>query len=328
MARPPVFPYDDRTGGVAEPPAGYAWADISYVIGGFGWKALFVDQAGYVITGGEGEQTQWNYGNETADLPAGWANYHSAQGKPGEQVPTDCAACHSTGYQIAGHQGDKKGIVGTWAFEGVQCEACHGPGSLHAADPQGYLMQLDRSNQACAECHSRENPAHIETVDGFATQYTQYDQLYNSKHFAIQCITCHDPHASSLFADEQVNPDAGIRQVCESCHWAQTYQNSERHTALQCTDCHMPPSGLSAQGQLDIFVGDLSAHLFSINPDPNAPQFNEDGTLSMPYLTLPYACGHCHNNEIATLKPIELLAGRANGYHTPQTATPEPTATP
>ncbi len=42
--QPPVFPYDAITGGVLEPPSGLPWEDISYAIGGFKWKALFIDR--------------------------------------------------------------------------------------------------------------------------------------------------------------------------------------------------------------------------------------------------------------------------------------------
>ncbi len=317
--QPPTFPYDNLTGGVTEPPEGYTWDDISYVIGGFGWKARFIDLDGYIITGDEEATTQWNFKNDAAGLPAGWVAYHA-----GEQKPYDCGACHTTGYRPDGHQDDMPGIIGTWALPGIQCEACHGPGNLHASDPYGYLMVVDRSNQLCGQCHVRGDPAQIDAAGGFIKHHEQYEELYNSKHFALQCIACHDPHASAIYADPDINPTAGIRQTCESCHWQQTYQNSERHTALACTDCHMPPSAKSAQGDLQIFTGDISSHLFSINPDPDAPQFNQDGTRAMPYLTLPYACGQCHNGEKATVKDPALLAERASGYHTP----PEPTPTP
>ncbi|MCP4285910.1 MAG: hypothetical protein GY792_15885, partial [Gammaproteobacteria bacterium] len=130
-SEPPAFPYDDVTGGVTEPPAGYTWDDVSYVIGGYGWKARFIDQNGYIITGDEDATTQWNYINEDAELDAGWVPYHA-----GEEKPYNCGTCHTTGYQPEGHQDDMEGIIGTWVFPGVQCEECHGPGNLHSADPE------------------------------------------------------------------------------------------------------------------------------------------------------------------------------------------------
>lgn len=320
----PVFPYDEITGGVPNPPEGYAWEDISYVIGGFGWKARFIDQNGYIVTGDENAATQYNLPNDELDTPGEWVPYH-----PGEQLPYDCGECHTTGYRPQGHQDNMEGIVGTWALPGIQCEACHGPGSLHAGDPYGVSMKLDRTSQLCGECHVRGNPAIIDAADGFAKHHEQYEDLYNSKHFALSCVTCHDPHSSALYADEAVNPNAGIMQACDTCHWQGHIQNNPRHGSLNCIDCHMPPMAKSAVGNLEIFTADVSAHQFSINPDPDAPQFSDDGTQVMPYITLTYACKHCHNEVGPALeKTDEELAAIANGYHDPPTPTPEPTEEP
>ncbi len=327
--QPPAFPYDAITGGVNEPPQGYTWDDISYVIGGFGWKARFIDQDGYIITGGNDDATQYNFANDEVGNPAEWVAYHA-----GEEKPYDCGSCHTTGFSPQGHQDDKEGIIGTWAFPGVQCEECHGPGSRHAENPQGVRMVLDRSSQLCGECHVRGNPAQIDASDGFEQHHEQYEDLYNSKHFAISCVTCHNPHASTLYEDVNLNPDQGIKQVCEACHWYQDeYQKVKIHSGVgvDCIDCHMPPMAKSAQGNLDLFTGDIRSHQFSINPNPEAPQFNEDGTLVMPYLTLQYACQHCHNDEFASVKDMETLGEKAEGYHdapTPTPLPPPPTATP
>lgn len=320
----PVFPYDDVTGGVPEPPEGYTWDDVSYVIGGFGWQARFVDQNGYIITGDEDAATQYNFANEEVGTEAGWVSYHA-----GEEKPYDCGACHTTGYTPDGHQDGLEGIVGSWEFPGVQCEACHGPGSRHAQDPAGVAMVIDRDSQACRECHSRSDEATVEAADGFVQHYQQFDELYNSKKFALSCVTCHDPHASVVYADEQLNPDQGIRQRCETCHWQNEFQNNSLHLGLsvECIDCHMPPMGKSAVADPDTYTGDIRSHQFAINTDPEAPQFSEDGSQAMPYISLTYACLQCHNGQKATEKDAETLQNMASGYHTPPqpTPTPEPT---
>lgn len=317
-SQPPSFPYDSETGGVVSPPSGYSWSDISYVIGGFGWKARFLDNNGYIITGDEDAVTQYNFANSEVGNPAGWVAYHA-----GEERPYDCGECHTTGYTPQGHQDDLDGIIGSWAFPGIQCEACHGPGSRHIEDPQGVQMVLDRSSQACGACHVRGNPAQIDASGGFERHHEQYEDLYNSKHFAISCVTCHDPHASAMYADPDVNPTKGISQVCETCHWRQdAYQKTRMHMELACTDCHMPPMAMSAQANLDIFTGDVHSHQFAINPDGDAPQFNEDGTLVMPYLTLQYACQHCHNDLEAERQDMAKLSSMAAGYHDPPAAGP------
>lgn len=45
----PSFPFSE----IKNPPEGSTWNDVLYVIGGYGWKALFVDKQGYIITGNQ-----------------------------------------------------------------------------------------------------------------------------------------------------------------------------------------------------------------------------------------------------------------------------------
>ncbi len=321
---PPQFPFDELTNGVPNPPEGYSWNDISYVIGGFGWKVRFLKDDGYLIAGEADAPTQYNFANEEVGKTAEWVAGHIA-----EEEIFDCARCHTTGYAPQGHQDNREGIQGTWAYEGIQCEACHGPGSRHSADPMGVFMPVDRASQMCGDCHSRENPAIIDALNGFEEQYVHYDGLFNSKHFALSCVTCHDPHASTLYGDEAINPNNGILQQCESCHWQNdAVQNNRKHLGVKCVDCHMPPMGQSAWGDLENFTGDLHSHQFSINSEPDAPQFTADGTQVMPYITLTYACQHCHNGGFASVKEMPELTAVAQGYHTPPTPTPEPSPTP
>lgn len=320
----PAQPYDAVTGGIPQPPDGYSWDDVSYLIAGYGWKALFVDQDGYVITGAdESAATQYNFANDDVGTPAEWVSYHA-----GESIQMTCGTCHTTGYAPQGHQDNREGIVGTWAFPGVQCEVCHGPGSLHAADPQGIQMSIVRDSQLCGDCHVRDNPATMDAADGFELHNIQYEDLYNSKHFALSCVTCHNPHASATYADETTNPNQGIQQTCTTCHWQNVTQKNRRHLGVDCIDCHMPPMAKSAAADLSLFTGDIRSHQFSINPDPNAPQFSEDGRFVMPYLTLAYACQQCHNGEIGSRQEPEALSAMARGYHDLPTPTPSPSPEP
>ena len=63
---PPAEPFTK----LGEPPQGYAWTDILYVVGGYNWKALFVNKEGYVITDEPGKTgnpdylNQWNFDNK------------------------------------------------------------------------------------------------------------------------------------------------------------------------------------------------------------------------------------------------------------------------
>lgn len=64
----------------------------------------------------------------------------------------DCVGCHSTGYLHPGGYGTPDAPPLT----GVQCEACHGPGSSHVAagGRGGVYGELPASQAACVACHT------------------------------------------------------------------------------------------------------------------------------------------------------------------------------
>jgi hypothetical protein len=69
-----------------------------------------------------------------------------------KQFDRSCVGCHVTGYEQPG--GSTLGH--TEGLENVQCEQCHGPGSLHVADPTS-AMQLGNTEQTCTGCHNEEH---------------------------------------------------------------------------------------------------------------------------------------------------------------------------
>ena len=132
----PVYPA--FVPGVPDTPAGSSWNDIAYVIGGYGWAANFALRDNGTLVTGSG--AQYNPANSMLKTPAEFAAYESATTTPGQFT---CGACHATGYSSEGSQDNRTGIAGTWFEDGVGCEACHGPGSLHAYDPYGAKPSLD-----------------------------------------------------------------------------------------------------------------------------------------------------------------------------------------
>ena len=71
----------------------------------------------------------------------------------------DCVSCHVTGYDRPG------GATVTHVEEltNVQCESCHGPGSLHAAKPEKVAVPVPKpSADVCLSCH---HPPHVHTFD-------------------------------------------------------------------------------------------------------------------------------------------------------------------
>jgi hypothetical protein len=316
--QPPDYPFSQLPG----PPEGYSWEEISYVIGGYNWKARFMDQDGYIITGAdENATTQYNLFNDLLDSGDRWVGYHAGEAN----LPYDCGSCHTTGYSPQGNQDGRPGIVGTWAFPGVQCEACHGPGSLHASHPQSFWMEVDRDSEACGECHFRNAAEVVDARDGFIQHHEQYEELFQSKHAALDCVLCHDPHTGVVQLRE-AELENTTRTRCENCHFKQAETFKLEVHPTTCTTCHMPRIVKNAEGDPARFIGDIRTHMMAIDPN-QIEQFTADGTAALSQIGLNFACRQCHleGNFAPPLTDEELIAA-ANGMHTP--ATPEPTAAP
>ena len=264
------------------------WDDVSYVIGGFWWKTRFVGADGYIITAGG--QNQYNFETEE------WVDYH----KDEQNKEYDCGECHTTGYSTEGHQDGLVGVVGTWAFPGVQCEACHGKGSLHVQSPKDYSMTIDRSSTMCGKCHVRDNAYKIDADGGWIKHHEQFEEILATKKYNMPCVDCHDPHVG-LHASNPERANA-IKTKCETCHFEEfaSFANSEiPHSTVDtvqvdCIECHMPYAAKSAVGDAATHKADIRSHLFRINTDPKAEMFSSDGKSANGYLTVEYTCIHCH----------------------------------
>lgn len=317
----PTRPMDDITGGMPGPPPGLTWEDIAYVIGGFAWKTRYIRTDGFIATGGEGGMTQWNLANALAGKGGTWVPYH-----PGEREAYTCGGCHSTGWvpcpvgdRTCAHQDGLPGMAGSFAEAGVQCEACHGPASLHADHPDVVDATIDRSAELCGKCHVRDTAEAVSASGGFIRHRQQYEELILGAKHSMVCVDCHDPHRSVKLAGDAAGPTRGIRVGCVDCHTAyDANQKSEKMArAVACIDCHMPRIGKSAWGDAERFAGDLRTHFFRIEVDPAQAQFTEDGTYANPFVTTDWACRSCHRNGgEARALTTEEVGATAAGYHT------------
>jgi predicted CXXCH cytochrome family protein len=128
-----------------------------------------------------------------------------------EGRPTSCLSCHTTGFDPA---------TGLWEAEGILCSACHGPyPEKHPKDP----MPTDRSARFCGTCHMETH---------FEWQVSKHRQV------ELACVGCHDPHGTTLLAE---NASA----LCANCHRERA--SNFAHSAhaeqdLDCADCHLGPT--------------------------------------------------------------------------------------
>jgi hypothetical protein len=79
-----------------------------------------------------------------------------------KQFDLSCVSCHVTGFREPG--GSE--VVENEGLTAVQCEVCHGPGSVHADDPTIDNIVTQITEDVCLGCH---NPEHSDTF-----QYEAY----------------------------------------------------------------------------------------------------------------------------------------------------------
>jgi DNA-directed RNA polymerase subunit M/transcription elongation factor TFIIS len=188
-------------------------------------------------------------------------------------------------------------------------------------NPYGFAMKIERDAALCGDCHSRGDVEQVDASDGFIQHHEQYEELFQSKHLVLDCVTCHNPH--TLVVQQRQNDPPTTRTACENCHFKEKqYQAVSKHPGFKvsCIDCHMPRVTMSAEGNADIFTGDIRTHVMAIDPF-QIGQFNEDGTVALSQISLDFACRHCHNpNGFANPKTDEELINAASGYHSVTTS--------
>lgn len=91
------------------------------------------------------------------------AHAYATLEKDFKEMNLDCVSCHVTGYDRPG------GSTVTFndKLRDVQCEVCHGPGSLHQKDPnkKGLIIVKPEPQTCVSECH---HPPHVEGFDPVA----------------------------------------------------------------------------------------------------------------------------------------------------------------
>ena len=332
----PEFPEAGTRAGVPNPPEGFAWTDISYVIGGYIRKARYVDLDGFtLVTGVTGVDTQWNLSFPPNGTEPGFVAYEADRETP-KPYNFDCFVCHTTGpfpfdASFPQFQENRLGMEGTWEEAGVQCEACHGPGSNHIGQPSARDLFVDTSAAACGTCHDRpfdNGGTVIAAGGGFVRHHEQYAELWASGvHAAFECVTCHDPHVSTNY-----DRDHAIRRECTDCHVDQdmaihegkTFVRGDYVEALSCESCHMPFATKSASAADESVVGEIGrmgdtrTHIFRINPEAEdfTAMFTEDlsevvtDAQGRAAVTVDFVCIRCHNG-IGNAFPLTIVSAGA-----------------
>ena len=148
---------------------------------------------------------------------------------------SNCASCHST--NLEKNFDTLSGSYSTTFIDiDVNCESCHGPGSLHVEIAEKRRFFWDRNHglglttnlkaagniaqiESCAPCHSRRTQ--IKTGD---LQGRRFDEMFSCQ----------------LLSDRVYHDDGQIRD--EDYVYGSFVQSKMFHRGIKCSDCHDPHS--------------------------------------------------------------------------------------
>jgi DmsE family decaheme c-type cytochrome len=158
-----------------------------------------------------------------------------------------CAECHDTENTLFGHtqHANVFRLNPRNDVEKTVCEACHGPGSKHAALTKdktliiGFSREwgtpVETQNGQCLNCHSGGQRMHWP------------GSIHATNKLA--CSDCHNPMAR--FSANGLMKKASITETCQTCHQQQRAEFRKKshmpvpEGKMTCEDCHNPHGSTS-----------------------------------------------------------------------------------
>jgi predicted CXXCH cytochrome family protein len=242
-----------------------------------------------------------------------WVNYHEGDWQDRPWLP-GCGGCHATGVDL-----EKKSFV----EPGVGCEACHGPGSHHAALPTNETFEKRATivnpsklsggvaTQICGSCHNRGKATKVKGAGwpvgfrpGKALEvYFQSVQTGDKHLYSNEFSKGH--HQQYIDWTKSKHADSGID--CITCHVVHelgnpVFQDKTKVEGDQlCVSCHEQTAEVGAHS-VHSFGNCANCHM------PRIAKSAESGDIRshvfqviLPKLTLeigiPNSCQGCHKHE-------------------------------
>jgi len=156
-----------------------------------------------------------------------------------------CKDCHAEIFQQYATSAHGRAATDSGRLpENMDCETCHGPGSLHVAangetsDPGFKTIwnpakrPAGETNATCLTCHNG------------GEQFYWQSSAHNRKEFA--CVQCHSMHASKDVSHTKLLKYENTSDLCASCHKSKhlnMYKSGHmpvREGSIDCASCHNP----------------------------------------------------------------------------------------
>lgn len=245
-----------------------------------------------------------------------------------------CTACHentSKNFQHAFHK-----------QQGVECEDCHGNGSLHVegGGDVAKIVSFDKrpaqvANGVCLGCHSRDQ---------------QVRNWQGGSHFAnhVRCVDCHEIHGRALqsanesrisfdtatraaFLAGSVSPESNVvlrprsatNDACIKCHPTEgaqlslPYHHPLREGEMSCMDCHDPHGGPAGR---NLRTANLNQLCLSCHAQYRGPYSYQHPPVTENCMNCHLAHGSPNTNLLTVSEPglcLQCHAGHHNGASLP-----------
>ncbi len=234
---------------------------ISYIVGsGQHTNSHIIAENGYLYQA----PLTWYAQDGKWDLPPGFENGHNS--RFARSIELECMTCHNAMPEFDAGSDNRFVKVP----DGVDCERCHGPGSLHIAEKQSgsplhlidgidYTivhpgkLSIDRQFDICQRCHLQGTAVPVEGktfmdfrpgmvlsdyINTFIPRYE--DSLSNF----IMASHPDRLRMSKCFMQSQANPKYPMPMTCITCHNPHESIETQgpEHYREVCQSCHKPES--------------------------------------------------------------------------------------
>jgi hypothetical protein len=238
---------------------------LSYYIGsGVAGRSFAYARDGFLFEA----PVTWYAQTGSWDVSPGYASDSTSRWS--RAIEPSCLFCHAS--QIRSREGTLNAYADP-AFDqnGVACERCHGPGSLHIEGKAKMVnpaaLAPARRDAICAQCHLT-GESRVARAGRQLTDYSPGDVLSDFVAYLVPtepgdfqvnshveklaesackrsagdrlwCGTCHDPHTVTAPSERA----AWFRAKCQSCHDA-----AQCARGFDCVACHMPKTRAADAG--------------------------------------------------------------------------------
>jgi DmsE family decaheme c-type cytochrome len=215
-----------------------------------------------------------------------------------------CKACHEDIYNSWEKSPHWKTMLDTKGGPAHQgCEACHGPGSDHIANPADPTKIFNFKKASAKDVDDRCLTCHASGKEQM--NFARSEHAHNN----VSCVDCHSSHHSTTpqFLLVKAQPD-----LCYGCHLQQKpqfempFHHRVNEGLVQCSDCHNPHGTVNAH-QVRTTAATQDAVCFTCHTEKRGPFVFEHEPVKVE------GCQSCHaphgspNPHLLKVSNVNLL---------------------